>query len=223
MNPIPGWYDDGQRNYRWWDGSAWTRHVGTPPAPPSTNVSGTKLPLNALWAGGLLLALIFVFPAVMVFVSTPRTVEARMEANLHQWAESVNTQDFESFKELSHPQLWEYEGSTARISYEMARRNTNFPAGIKKIEFVSTDIEETAFHFADLSGAEFSPSDVQELRELWRKELGLNPNDIGFISFRPEPKNKITTTSAIAEPSYAMFDLSKKSGRSPRLVYVHYR
>jgi hypothetical protein len=28
-----GWYDDGSGQKRWWDGSGWTTHVATPPAP----------------------------------------------------------------------------------------------------------------------------------------------------------------------------------------------
>lgn len=29
----PGWYDDGHRALRWWDGIRWTEHVATPAAP----------------------------------------------------------------------------------------------------------------------------------------------------------------------------------------------
>jgi uncharacterized RDD family membrane protein YckC len=35
--PLPGWYLDpsGQPVQRWWDGTRWTEHVGTPPPPVS--------------------------------------------------------------------------------------------------------------------------------------------------------------------------------------------
>ena len=237
MNPVPGWYDDGQSTYRWWDGSAWTHHVGSPPTPPhdllvTDCVAPThpgvlrtyKTAIASVSVGAFALLLVVALSAAIVVMGTPRDDEARMEASLNAWVDAVNENDFERFKELSHPQMWATNNSSARISFETARRHDYFPTGIKNVEFSSTDVDETAFHFGDLAGETTGPQDVEDLREVWQSELGLDPDDIGVVGFRPDFSSKTLKTrqNLAGSSSYALFDLRKESGRNPRLLAVYY-
>jgi len=75
--PPPGWYPDpsGQPTQRWWDGTRWTQHVGTPPPvsarPQFVTTSGTAsgtAPLAGWWLrfGGYVLDAVIVDVPVFV-------------------------------------------------------------------------------------------------------------------------------------------------------------
>lgn len=65
--PPPGWYPDpsGQAAHRWWDGSRWTDHLGTPPqaiARPQIPLASGPAELAGWWRrlGGYLLDIVII-------------------------------------------------------------------------------------------------------------------------------------------------------------------
>ncbi|WP_030867434.1 DUF2510 domain-containing protein [Streptomyces sp. NRRL S-37] len=72
MTPPPGWYRDPHAPHleRWWDGTAWTEHRGTPgapAAPPAPSAGGTgRTKAVALTTAGAVLAAVVVTGVVLL-------------------------------------------------------------------------------------------------------------------------------------------------------------
>lgn len=57
--PLPGWYPDADGAVRWWDGGAWTEHVGQLPAGPAPLLERPRIaddaPVDSWWTWALAL------------------------------------------------------------------------------------------------------------------------------------------------------------------------
>lgn len=88
--PPPGWYPDpvGQSTHRWWDGSRWSEHTGTPPPPVAARrqaltEAGTA-ELAGWWRrfGGYALDTVIVDVAVLVASRLIRAADVALRAPL---------------------------------------------------------------------------------------------------------------------------------------------
>ena len=112
--PTPaGWYDDGQGQVRWWDGSAWTEHVQGPKSSQDLKSSALK------WIGA----------------SIKKAVDDRVAAERQQYAEGMARQtaagQLLTKGEFGGRRIEVYEGGYVRImshsessSEARTRRNT---------------------------------------------------------------------------------------------------
>jgi uncharacterized RDD family membrane protein YckC len=88
--PPPGWYPDpsGQPAHRWWDGTRWTEHVGTPPPPlslrPQVVLGSGTAELAGWWRrfGGYALDIVMVDVADLVVDRLIRAADVALRAPL---------------------------------------------------------------------------------------------------------------------------------------------
>jgi uncharacterized RDD family membrane protein YckC len=87
--PPPGWYPDpaGQATQRWWDGTRWTEHLGTPPPavarPRAATAAGTA-ELAGWWRrfGGYALDIVMLDVAVLIVDRLIKAADVALRAPL---------------------------------------------------------------------------------------------------------------------------------------------
>ena len=88
--PAPGWYPDpsGSLAQRWWDGTRWTEHLGTPPAPvaagPQVVTAAGTAELAGWWRrfGGYVLDAVIVDVTVLVVARLIRAADIALRGPL---------------------------------------------------------------------------------------------------------------------------------------------
>jgi uncharacterized Tic20 family protein len=88
-SPPPGWYPDPERtgSQRWWDGSAWTGHVGDAQPAPRQTGNGWAVTAHLSAIPAMLIALAFIGPLVVYLLKKDEDPFVREHA-----AEALNFQ-----------------------------------------------------------------------------------------------------------------------------------